>query len=85
MLKTELLNKQHAKTNTQIDLNRTRLKEFININIYINVYIPDLKKNKRSDLNQNNPIFFLNHDFFNPGKHNGSVMSNNKEESNNHT
>ena len=23
---------------------RTRLKEFININIYINVYIPDLKK-----------------------------------------
>ena len=35
-----------VKTSSQIDLNRTRLKEFININIYINVYIPDLKKKK---------------------------------------
>ena len=34
-----------VKTSTQIDLNRTRLKElFINISIYINVYIPDLEK-----------------------------------------
>ena len=41
------LHKQKSvKTSTQIDLNRTRLKEFININIYINVYIPDLKKNQ---------------------------------------
>ena len=56
-------------SNTQINLNRTRLKEFKHINIYINVYIPDLKKSnklfKRSDLNKRNR-FFLNHDFCNP-------------------
>ena len=41
------LHKQKSvKTSTQIDLNRTRLKEFININIYINDYIPDFKKNQ---------------------------------------
>ena len=33
-----------VKTSTQIDLNSTCLKEFININIYINVYVPDKKK-----------------------------------------
>ena len=42
-----------VKTSTQIDLNTTCLKEFININVYINVYIPNLKKNqinlKKSD------------------------------------
>ena len=32
-------------------MNRTRLKEFININIYINVYIPDFKEIKKSGLN----------------------------------
>ena len=32
------------KSCTQIDLNRAHLKEFMNINIYINVYIPGLKK-----------------------------------------
>ena len=58
-----------CKTSTQIDLNRTRLKDFININIYINVYIPDLKKKKKSDLNQINSIFLIKKImiFFNPG------------------
>ena len=53
------------KSSTQIDLNRTRLKEFINLN----VYIPDFffKSIKKSDLNKTNAIFFLNHDFFNLG------------------
>ena len=38
------ISKNHVpsvKTSTQINLNRTRLKEFININICINVYILD--------------------------------------------
>ena len=55
-----LYKKNHVpsvKTSTQIDLNRTCLKEFININIYINVYIPDFQKLKKSDLNLKNPIF----------------------------
>ena len=41
------ISKNHVpsvKTSTQIDLNITHLKEFININININFYIPDLKK-----------------------------------------
>ena len=42
-----------VKTRTQIDLNRTRLKEFTNLNIYINI-----KKKKKSWLKKN-PIFFL--------------------------
>ena len=56
-----LISKNHVpsvKTSTQIDLNRTGLKEFININIYINVYIPDLKK-KKTDLNLKKSDFFF--------------------------
>ena len=43
-----------VKTSTQIDMNRTRLKEFININIYINVCIPDLKNKQINQINKKN-------------------------------
>ena len=43
------ISKNHVpsvKTSTQIDLNITHLKEFININININFYIPDFPPKK---------------------------------------
>ena len=49
------ISKNHVpsvKTRTQIDLNRTCVKEFTNLNIYINIYIPDFKKkSNKSGLN----------------------------------
>ena len=52
-----------VKTRTQIDLNRTCLKEFTNLNIYI-PYLKKKKKKNKSDLNFKKSDLFLNHDFF---------------------
>ena len=64
-----LYKKNHVpsvKTSTKINSNRTCLKEFININIYINVYTR-LKK-KKNLINKIIRLFFIvfNHDFFQP-------------------
>ena len=56
------ISKNHVpsvKTSTQIDLNITHLKEFININININFYIPDLKKKKKIQFKLLKKIFFF--------------------------
>ena len=47
-----------VKTRTQIDLNKICLKEFTNLNNYINIYIPNFLKIKNK-INLKNLIFFI--------------------------
>ena len=49
-----------VKTSTQIDLNRTHLKEFVNINIYINVYIQEKKRLKFFEIRFKKKKIFFN-------------------------